>query len=496
MICFALWTLTALAQTAAPGDEDAPDSSAESVATEASAPSAPEPAASERAPSGQAPSEKVEGTLGSGPVVVYGQIDGEINLASSAFVTRLLGEARERDADLLLIELNTFGGRVDAAVAIRDALLDAPHEVAVFINKRAISAGALISFACNTIAISPGGTIGAAMPVSSNPGAETPAAVQEKYLSYFREEMRVTAEARGRNPDIAEAMVDADKEIEGVSEEGKILTLGTDKALELGMADFKASSLDEVLAELDLSASSLQKVDRSWSENLAAFLNSQAIASLLLLGMMLFGYLEIQTPGFGFFGAAAAICFMLLYFGHYLTNLAGHEELLLFAVGVVLIAVELLVLPGTGIFAALGAASILSSAVMVLSAGDWSDLITLSNPFTVEAMQQVALTMVLSAVSAVILFRFMAPATGGSTRGGLLLQESLATAEGYSSHELEEEADLVGQTGETLSELRPSGKARIDGRRLNVETEGDWIDRGESVVVTRQTEGRLVVRRA
>ena len=426
--------------------------------------------------------------------VVYGKIDGEINMAESAFVNRLLEEAKAADADILLLEINTFGGRVDAAVAIRDALMDAPHETVIFINKRAISAGALISLACERIAISPGGTIGAATPVSSSPGQEVPEAVQEKYLSYFRQEMRSTAESRGRDGDIAEALVDKDKEVPELSEKGKLLTLTTKTALEHGFADFEADSLEAVLAEIGGRVADMESVDRSWSENLAAFLTSQAIASMLMLGMMVFGYLEYQTPGFGFFGGIAIFCFVLLYFSHYLVNLAGHEELILFGLGVILLVVEMLVLPGAAIFGTLGAMCVLASLVLLLMAGDWSD-ISLENPFTMEAMEWVAMSIVGSGFVMVGLARFvLMPVKGEGSRGGLLLQKELTADQGFSSHEEDPEAESwVGKTGRAVTQLRPAGKALIEGRRVNVETEGEFIAKDESIVVLRRVEGRIVV---
>jgi len=134
---------------------------------------------------------------------------------------------------------------------------------------------------------------------------------------------------------LAEAMVDAETVVEDISEEGKLLTLNTKTALEYKMADVEASSLEEALAALGLEGPT-REVERTWSESLVAFLTSQAIASLLMLGMMVLGYIEMQSPGFGVFGAGALTCFLLLYFSHYLVNLAGYEELLLFGLGVIL----------------------------------------------------------------------------------------------------------------------------------------------------------------
>ena len=444
------------------------------------------------APAAATEADSPERPVPAGGKVIVGRIDGEINLAASAYVKRLIDAAFEEEAAVLMIELNTFGGRVDAAVLIRDALIDAEVHTAVFINKRAISAGALISLACHSIAIAPGGTIGAATPIASGPGQEIPAAVEEKYLSYFRQEMRSTAETRGRNGDIAEAMVDAEAEVAGISKEGKLLTLTNKTALEFGMVDAEATSLDEALVALGLDGPT-QEVERTWSENLVAFLTSQAIASLLMLGMMVLGYLEMQSPGFGVFGGGALACFMLLYFGHYLVNLAGYEELLLFGIGVILLAVELFAFPAFGLLGVAGLLCMLASSVMLLMAGDWSD-VTFHNPFTVEAATRVGLTLALSIVVMALLVRYVTFDARSPLGRRLMLADGLAAEAGFQSHE--PAADLVGSTGTALTALRPAGKARIAGKRWNVETEGDFLAKGEEVRVLRQEEGRIVVRRA
>ncbi len=424
--------------------------------------------------------------------VIVGKISTEIGLAQSAYVKRLIEEATATEADVLVIELNTFGGRVDAAVLIRDAILDAPMTTVVFINKRAISAGALISLASEKIAISAGGTIGAATPITVGQGQEMPQPVQEKYLSYFRQEMRVTAEARGRNGDIAEAMVDADTEVPEISEKGKLLTLTTTTALEHGIADVEARSVAEALEKLDLEGT-IEELEHTWSEGLVSFLTSQAITSLLFLAMMVLAYLEYQSPGFGIFGAGAVGCFLLLYFSHYLVDLAGWEELLIFVLGAVLVVVELTVIPGFGVIGIGGLLLILVSAVLLLMAGDWSDL-TFHNPFTREAATRVLISTLLAMGVIAILIRFLSAGSRSLLGRRLVLAEGLDAAAGFRSHEAPA-ADLVGATGTAATPLRPAGKARIDGRRLNVETEGDFVAKGEEVRVLRHEEGRVVVRR-
>lgn len=477
---------------AAPQEEAAPggiqDGAQEEEATDDAAAAAAE---------GEAEDERTGASEAapSGVRVVSGTIDGEINNVASAYVTRLVADVEAKNADALFLELNTFGGRVDAAVAIRDALIDLEIPVIVYINKRAISAGALISLACDKIVMAPGGTIGAATPVMAGPGQEVPEAVEEKYLSYFREEMRSTAESSGRDPDVAEAMVDKDKVIEGLSEEGKLLTLTTKKALEIGFADLEASSAAEALAALGYPEQT-EELERSWSEELVGFLTSQAIASFLFLAMVVFAYMEYQTPGFGLFGGGAILCFLILFFSHYLVNLAGWEELILFAAGILLIILEVFVIPGFGIAGIAGIFCLLASGVLMLLAGDWSDF-SFTNPFTLDAVQRVTLSTLLGCGVLILLLRLLPQRNLGPSKH-LMLGTTLGGDAGYHSFEGGNGNDesLVGTTGEALTTLRPSGRARIGGVRMEVEAQGEFIDKGEAVRVVKKAGGRVIVRRA
>ncbi len=440
------------------------------------------------------PSSQFERQL-DGPVLI-GEVDGEINQVASAYIVRLVRQAEEQGAKTLVLQLNTFGGAVISAVAIRDVLLDTDLHTVVYIDKRAISAGALISFACDTIAISPGGTIGAAAIVAQSPAGEEPSAVDEKYVSYFREEMRSTAEANGRNPDIAEAMVDEDKEIEGISPAGKLLTLSTRSALEHGIADLQADDIDALLATLGLADAEQSTLESNWSENLVGFLTSPAVSGVLFLVMFVLAYLEYQTPGFGVFGFGALACFLVLYFSHYLVNLAGWEELILFLLGVILLVVEIFVLPGFGFAGVAGLLCILASGTLMLMAGDWSDL-SFDNPLTREAMQRVTLSMVLGFVVLLFLIRLLPQDTEAhGDASGLFLGKNLDKGEGYASHEADvtETADLTGTTGTALTPLRPAGRARFGDQRLEVQTEGEFLDTGSTLTVLRHEGGRVIVR--
>src|SRR3990172_3998792 len=190
-------------------------------------------------------------------------MEGVIDLGLAPFVQRVLDEATEAGAAAVVLEINTFGGRVDAAVQIRDALLRARVRTVAFVNKRAISAGALISLSAENLVMAGGGTIGAATPVQMGQPGAAAQPVAEKTVSYMRKEFRATAESRKRPPLLAEAMVDADVEIPGVIEKGKLLTLTTEEALKHKLVDFRADSMESALQQLGLGGAELRRDRKS-----------------------------------------------------------------------------------------------------------------------------------------------------------------------------------------------------------------------------------------
>ena len=263
------------------------------------------------------------------PVVYVAPIEGMIDLGLAPFVERVLREATEAGAAAVILEINTFGGRVDAAVAIRDALLNSRVTTVAFVNKRAISAGALIALATEKIVMGDGGTIGAATPVQmGQPGAPAQP-VEEKTVSYVRKEFRGTAEARKRPPLIAEAMVDADVEIPDLIEKGKLLTLTTDEALKHKIAEFRADTMAEVLNQLGLAGAEVRRASPNWAENFVRFLTHPVVSSLLMTIGILGIILEIRSPGFGVPGILGIGSLALFFWGHWLVQLAGWEEILL-----------------------------------------------------------------------------------------------------------------------------------------------------------------------
>lgn len=411
-------------------------------------------------------------------------IEGTIDLGLAPFVQRVLDEAVETGAAAVVLEIDTFGGRVDAAVRIRDALLRTPVRTIAYVDKRAISAGALIGLAAQTIAMSGGSTIGAATPVVVGSSGRDSRPADEKSVSYVRKEFRATAESRERPTAIAEAMVDADVAVPGLVEKGKLLTLTTAEALEHGVADFRAESLDAVLERSGLAGAEVRRHAPNWAENLVRLLTDPVVASLLISLGMLGLLIELRTPGLGVPGAVGVGSLALFFWGHWLVELAGWEELLVVAAGVVLIAIELLVIPGFGIVGVLGIAALIGGFVLSLVGAQdtHQDLI--------EAAVRVVLALVGAILAGLVAMRFLPRLPFGRR---LVLEQGLPAGGGYTSAPADDRRWL-GRTGTAATPLHPAGIAEIDGERVDVVSTGDLVDAGQPVEVIRVDGNRVVVR--
>ncbi len=422
---------------------------------------------------------------GARPVVYLVPVEGTIDLGLAPFVQRVLDEAAGAGAGAVILEINTFGGRVDAAVLIRDALLRTRVRTVAFVNKRAISAGALISLAATTIVMAEGGTIGAATPVEMGQPGGPAKPVAEKTVSYVRKEFRATAESRGRPPLLAEAMVDADVEIPGVIGKGKLLTLTTEEALEHKLADFRADSVEAVLERVGLAGAEIRHASPTWAETALRFLTDPVVSSLLMTIGILGIIVELRTPGFGVPGALGIACLALFFWGHWLVRLVGWEELLLVGAGVVLLAVELFVTPGFGVIGVLSLAALLGGlGLSLVGAGaTWEVILT--------AIGRVAVSLVLAIVASLALLRFLPRLPFGRR---LVLETELTAREGFAS-EPETDRAWLGKRGTTVSTLRPAGIADIEGERVDVVSDGEFIDAGDPITVVRVDGNRIVVRR-
>jgi membrane-bound serine protease (ClpP class) len=408
-----------------------------------------------------------------------------IDLGLAPFVQRVLNEAAQENAAAVILEINTFGGRVDAAVLIRDSLLNARVKTVAFVNKRAISAGALISLAAEKIAMADGGTIGAATPVQAGQPGAAAQPVEEKTVSYVRKEFRATAESRKRPPLIAEAMVDADVEIPGLIEKGKLLTLTTAEALKYKFVDFRAGSIESALEQLGLAGAVVRRASPNWAENLVRFLTHPVVSSLLITIGMLGVIIELRTPGFGVPGALGIASLVLFFWGHWLVQLAGWEEILLVIGGLLLLAAEIFVIPGFGIAGVLGIVALLGGlSLSLIGAGaSWE--------FTLRAVGRVVFSLVAALIVSLVLLRFLPRLPWGRR---LILETGLAAGQGYASAP-ETDKTWLGKSGRAVSPLRTAGIAEIEGERVDVVSDGEFIEPGASIVVTRVDGNRIVVRR-
>jgi membrane-bound serine protease (ClpP class) len=436
-------------------------------------------------PGAQVPAKAAPGRAEGPPLVFVAGIEGIIDLGLAPYVQRVIREAHAAGADAVVLEINTFGGRVDAAVQIRDALLDSPVKTIAFVNKRAISAGALITLASERVAMAGGSTIGAATPVQAGQPGAAAQPVAEKTVSYVRKEFRATAESRGRPPLIAEAMVDADVVIRGVIEKGKLLTLTTDEALKQKVADVRADTLQDALKQFGLEGAELQRVSKNWAEEVVRVLTHPVVSSLLITVAMLGIIVELRTPGFGVPGALGVGSLSLFLWGHWLVQLAGWEELLLVLAGLVLLAVEAFVLPGFGLAGILGGTAVLAALVLsMVGPGHTTQFLMITGT-------RVGFAMVLAIGIGLLLMRWLPRLPFGRQ---LVLDTAMDSAQGYVSAP---QADtlLLGRRGRAATPLHPAGIAEIDGQRVDVVSDGEPVDSGEPVEVIRVDGNRVVVRR-
>jgi membrane-bound serine protease (ClpP class) len=280
-------------------------------------------------------------------------------------------------------------------------------------------------------------------------------------------------------------MVDADVEIRGLIEKGKLLTLTTEEALKHKIADFRADSIAQVLSQLGLDGAEVRRASPNWAENLVRFLTHPIVSSLLVTIGMLGIILELRTPGFGLPGGIGIASLALFFWGHWLVQLAGWEEMLLVSSGLVLLAVEIFVTPGFGVPGVLGIAALLSGlSLSVIGAGaTWE--------FILRAVGRVIFSLLLALLGSLVLLRFLPRLPFGRK---LILETGLAAGEGFASAP-ERDKIWLGKSGRAVSPLRPAGIADIEGERVDVVSDGDFIELGARIVVSRVDGNRIVVRR-
>ena len=411
------------------------------------------------------------------------KLEGMIDPGVSAFVERVIEDAEANEVDAIVFEIDTFGGRVDAATVIRDAILDSEALTIAFINKRAISAGALISLACDKIVMAQAATMGATTPVD---GSGTKAS--DKVTSYMRAEMRATAERTGRDAKIAEAMVDERVDIPGLSAEaGRPATLTTEQSLNYEMADETAESLRDVLRIYDLGEAEVVSIELNWAEHVVRLLTHPVVTSILL-AVAMFGLIaEVRTPGWGLGGTLALVALGIFFGSHLVVKLAEWQELALFALGLGLLLVEVIAIPGFGLVGLAGVGLMLGSLV-ITQLGDFQ-------LWSVDEIAAVVVRLSASMIGAFALSLMMLrslPKMASFNR--LVLETETRASEGYVSSSRDGDDEMVGKEGVTVSELRPAGIALIGERRTDVVTDGEFVAVGQAVRVVEARGNRVVVR--
>ncbi len=391
------------------------------------------------------------------------EVTGEIDPGLAYQVEKGIREAEEKRVDLILLEIDTYGGLVDSAIRIKDAIMASDVSTAAYVNGRAWSAGALIALSAADLSMSPGSSIGAA---ETRPR-------EEKYISAVRKEFAATAESQGRDPFLAEAMVDSDIKIEGVVERDKLLSLTASEALEEEMIENIFNSRSELLEYFDLAEAEIYEVETTAAESLARMITNPYLSSLLLIIGFIALFIELTIPGFGVGGTVGLISFALFFSGHSIIGDGGLGLAILFMAGILLLILEIFVIPGFGIAGAGGIIAMITSIFFIF-------------PTTETALIVIAIVLIFSVIGGIIVFKFF-----GSDKflNNIALEK---TEKGYVAQK--QKIDLLNKEGETISDLRPAGAVKIDGERIDVVSESSFVEQGVKVKVVKVAGNRIVVR--
>jgi len=414
------------------------------------------------------------------------KIAEEIDLPAWRKSKKAIEEAHQINADLIFLKLNTYGGSVLYADSISEKIFRSKIPVYVLIENNAASAGAFISLACDSIYMLSASTIGAATVVNGE-GEKS----AEKYQSYFRKKIRAKAEANGRNPDIAEAMVDESIEIEGVIEVGKLVTFTTLEAIKYGFCEAQVESIDEALKRAVGDEYKLTHQKLSEMDTILDFLTSSGFSGILIMIIIGGIYFELQSPGIGF-PIAGSITAALLYFApHYLEGLAENWEILLFILGLALIALEVFIIPGFGVAGILGVILVITGLTLSLVGNVGFEF----SPVDGDELSSALFTVIISTILSISLsIYFGIKLVGSAAFNHLILNTSQNKDEGYIAVDTKEFA-LIGKEGITTTVLMPVGKVEINDTIYDATAETGYIEKGQKVKVIRFETAQLFVRK-
>jgi membrane-bound serine protease (ClpP class) len=412
------------------------------------------------------------------PAVYRITVSGVVENGLAPYVARSLREAEAQGAVAAILDMDTPGGRIDAAERIADAVRGSRIPVYAYVNPRAYSAGALIAISSNGIYMRPGAVIGAATPVDAQ-GVKA----SEKMVSAMRAEFRSLAEQRGLDPKLAEAMVDESVGIPGVVPKGQLLTLSTKEAVRLGFAKGQVADESELLAAIGHPHAQIIATEPNWAEGVVGFLTNPLVAPLLLSMGILGLVFEIKTGAFGIGGLLSLVSLGLFFGSSLILGLAGWGEVLLLGLGAIAVAVEIFILPGFGVAGLVGGLAIVTSMVLAMIG---------KHPSTGDVAQALAVLGASIFITLAVTYAWLRHLPNSGRFSGLLLKGAVHKSQGFVS--APNRGDLVGRDGVAVTDLRPSGTARVGEERLDVVTEGEYVPQGSRVLVVQSDGYRHVVR--
>jgi membrane-bound serine protease (ClpP class) len=416
--------------------------------------------------------------------VMVMEIKDEIDPRMTRYVELALEHATSTNADIVIIEMDTYGGALADAKDIVDKIMAFKKPVWVFINADAASAGALISIACDSIYMAPGGSIGAATVVDGT-GQKAP----DKYQSYMRSIMRSTAEENKRNPTIAEGMVDEDVVLDSVKKVGQVITFSTSEAMRHGYCEGKVESIEEILTKNNIQDYELDRFALSATDKIISIFLNPFISGILILVILAGIYFEMQAPGLGFAGLSALVALILYLVPYYLNGLAENWEIIALFVGLGLIAAEIFVIPGFGVAGISGIIVAVSSLVLIMINNDAFDFEFVSMN---DLLKAVAAAMAGLLGSMILFFVGGSKLVDSNFFKRVALTDTQESTQGYTSNFIT--ASVTGKRGIAQTVLRPSGKVSIDGTIYDAYTRGEYIEKGFPVEVVNVSGSSLQVR--
>ena len=408
-------------------------------------------------------------------------ITGEIDPRMAPYISRVVSDAENDGAEAIIFKINTFGGRVDAATQIKDAIIGSRLLTIAFINNRAISAGSLIALSCRKICMVPGSSIGAATVVDQSGQKQS-----EKYQSFMRSEMRSTAERNGRRTDIVQGMVDENIIVPGINDHNQLITLTSDEAKKYGIADTLVYNLNDCLSAFGLRDAQIIKVSSNWAEDLVGFLNQPLISSILIMLGLVGIFAEIKSPGFGFPVIIGVISLLLFFGSSYILQLASIINIVLFMIGIILLLLEIFVIPGFAITGVIGIILIIGSIFLSLIG---NNLPFWDSGAVSKAIIQLSASLLFAFILIYILAKFL-PKSSAFSR--LVLSNEEKADQGFVSYPSIKE--LMGMEGIALTTLRPAGSAEFNGQKYDVVADWEYIPKGNKVKVIRVEGIKVVVK--